>query len=490
MSTIAIGRVAAALEQAGVLVGRRGTLPDEASGITDDSRRVAAGALFVAVRGTAHDGHAYLGDAERAGAAVAIVEDAERTRLPALVVNDSRRAAGIAADTAFGHPSRELTMVGVTGTNGKTTTVGILRHLFDAPGSPAASIGTLGVLVGSAGEQLPGGGGLTTPGPIELQRLLRALRDQGVRTVAMEVSSHSLHQHRVAGVHFAAAVFTNLTRDHLDYHGSMDDYLGAKALLVRLLTPDGVAVVNADDEAWKSLPPAPRRVTFGTGTLNADVRATDVEFQPRGSRWSLAVMGDAEPVQLPLIGDFNVANGLGAAAAAHALGMPLRTIAAKLGAAPQVPGRLEILHEEPAVLRDYAHTPDALERAIDAVRPFARGRLIVVFGCGGDRDEGKRPIMGRIAEEGADVVVLTSDNPRTENPEEILDDIEAGMHGRDHLRIEDRRDAIARALSIAREGDVILLAGKGHETYQIRGTVKHHFDEKEIVRDLTAGAAR
>ena len=490
MSRIAIARVAAALEQTGLLVERRGALPDEVTGITDDSRRVERGALFVAVRGTAFDGHDFLDVAEKAGAALAIVDDASRTRLPALVVSDSRRAAGIAADAAFGHPSRELTMVGVTGTNGKTTTVGILRHLFDSPDAPAASIGTLGVLLGGAGEQLPGGSGLTTPGPIELQRLLRTLRDQGVRTVAMEVSSHSLHQHRVAGVHFAAAVFTNLTRDHLDYHGTMDDYLGAKAMLVHLLTPDGVAVVNADDEAWKALPPSPRRVTFGLRTANADVRAIDVEYVPRGSRFSLAIAGDAEAVQLPLIGDFNVANGLGAAAVAHALGMPLAAIARKLREAPQVPGRLEILHDEPAVLRDYAHTPDALERAIDAVRPFARGRLIVVFGCGGDRDPGKRPIMGRIAEEGADVVVLTSDNPRTENPDEILDDIEAGMHGRDHLRIEDRRDAIARALAIAREGDVILLAGKGHETYQIRGTVKHHFDEKEIVRDLTAGATR
>ena len=490
MSTVSIRRVAAALEQAGLLVERRGALPDEAAGITDDSRRVERGTLFVAVRGTAHDGHDYLDAATAAGASAVIVEDASRTELPALVVGDGRRAAGIAADAAFGHPSRDLTMIGVTGTNGKTTTVGILRHLFDAPDARAASIGTLGVLVGSEGEQLPGGSGLTTPGPIELQRLLRQLVDAGVRTVAMEVSSHSLHQRRVAGLHFAAAVFTNLTRDHLDYHGTMDEYLGAKSMLVELLTRDGAAVVNADDEAWKALPPAPRRVTFGMLAANADVRALDVEFVPRGSRWTLAVLGDAEPVQLPLIGDFNVANGLAAASAAHALGMPLRTIARRLGEAPQVPGRLEILHEEPAVLRDYAHTPDALERALEAVRPFARGRLICRFGCGGDRDPGKRPIMGRIAEEGADVVVLTSDNPRTENPDEILDDIEAGMHGRDHLRIEDRRDAIARAIAIARPDDVVLLAGKGHETYQIRGTVKHHFDEREIVRDITAGAAR
>ena len=490
MSTISIGSVATALEEAGLLVERRGTVPDEASGITDDSRLVVPGGLFVAVRGTAFDGHDYLDAAGRAGAAAAIVEDDSRTALPALVVNDGRRAAGIAAAAAYGHPSRELRMIAVTGTNVKTTTVGLLRHLFAAPDARAASIGTLGVLVGGEGTQLPGGGGLTTPGPVELQRLLRALRDDGIRTVAMEVSSHSLHQRRVEGVHFAAGVFTNLTRDHLDYHGTMDEYLGAKSLLVELLSPDGVAVVNADDEAWKALPPAPRRVTFGIGTANADVRATDIDFAPRGSRWALSVMGAAEQVQLPLIGDFNVANALAAAATAFALGMPLAAIARKLREVPQVPGRLELLHDEPAVLRDYAHTPDALERALDAVRPFTRGRLIVVFGCGGDRDPGKRPIMGRIAEEGADVVVLTSDNPRTEDPEQILDDIESGMHGRDHLRIEDRRDAIARAIALARAEDVVLLAGKGHETYQVRGTVKHPFDEREIVRDLTAGAAR
>jgi UDP-N-acetylmuramoyl-L-alanyl-D-glutamate--2,6-diaminopimelate ligase len=476
------------LRELGLLVRVRGTLPARIDRVTDDSRDASASTLFVAVSGSLRDGHDYLPAVEAQGTRAAIVEDETRTTLPVIVVNDARRAAAAAAAVQHGDPARRLQIVGVTGTNGKTTTVGLLRHLLDAPGEPAASIGTLGVLVGSAGEPLEGGGGLTTPGPIELQRVLAALVARGVTRVAMEVSSHSLHQHRVEGLVFDAGVFTNLTRDHLDYHGTMEEYLAAKALLVRLLAPDGVAVVNADDSAWSALPPAPRRLTFSAAGHDADVRALDVRFRPRGSEWTLAIGRERAPVTLPLIGDFNVANALAAAAAASTVGLTTATIAERLSRAPQVPGRLELLHDAPAVLRDYAHTPDALERALDAVRPFATGKLIVVFGCGGDRDRGKRPVMGDIAVSRADVAIVTSDNPRTEDPERILDEIEAGMHGRPHERVEDRRAAIARALSIAGDDDVVVLAGKGHETYQVRGTVKLHFDEKEIVQQLTAGA--
>ena len=490
MTNPSLERVARALDAAAVLVERRGALPDEIRAVTDDSRRVAPGTLFVAVRGTERDGHDYLEAAERAGAAAAIVEDASRTTLPALVVRDARRAAAIAAASVYGEPARGLTMLAVTGTNGKTTTVGLLRHLFDHPDARSASVGTLGVLLGSEGTEVPGGGGLTTPGPVELQRLLRTLADQHVETVAMEVSSHSLDQRRVEGVRYDAAIFTNLTRDHLDYHGSMERYFAAKAQLVSQLAPDGVAVVNADDDAWKDLPLSPRRVTFGMTAANADVRALDVRFGPRGSEFTLAAGAESAPVRLPLIGDFNVANALGAAAAAWALEIPLDAVAERLSRAPQVPGRLELIHERPTVLRDYAHTPDALERALDAVRPFARQRLIVVFGCGGDRDRGKRPLMGGIAEAKADLAVVTSDNPRTEDPSGILDDIESGMTRGRHERVEDRRDAIARALALAGDEDVILLAGKGHETYQIRGTTKLPFDEREIVHELAAEAGR
>jgi UDP-N-acetylmuramoyl-L-alanyl-D-glutamate--2,6-diaminopimelate ligase len=475
--------VTSALREAGLLADVRGDLPGRVTGLTDDSRAVKAGALFAAVRGAERDGHDYLNAAAGAGAAAAIVDDASRTSLPALVVTDTRRAASVAAAAFHGFPARELRLVGVTGTNGKTTTVGMLRHLLDEPDARAASIGTLGVLTGSEGTALPGGSGLTTPGPVELQRVLRELVDAGVRTVAMETSSHALHQHRVDTLRFAAAVFTNLTRDHLDYHGTMEAYFAAKAMLVALLADDGVAVTNADDPAWDALPPVPRRVRFGLEAA-ADVRAEDVRFTPRGSRWTLVAGDGRQRVTLPLIGDFNVANALAAAAAAWSLGLPVHRIAERLCRMPQVPGRLEIISEQPVVLRDYAHTPDALERALHAVRPFATNRLLVVFGCGGDRDRGKRPEMGRIAQRDADLAIVTSDNPRTEDPERILDDIEAGMIAGAHERVEDRRAAIARAIAIAGDGDVVLLAGKGHETYQVRGTVKYPFDEREIVAEI------
>ena len=483
MTSVTLRSIVDALRNAELLEGTRGDLPARTELITDDSRAVRPGTLFVAVRGAERDGHDYLDAAAAAGAAAVIVEDPSRTTLPAIVVRETRRAASIAAAAFHRFPARELRLVGVTGTNGKTTTVGMLRHLLDAPGARAASIGTLGVLIGSEGAALPGGSGLTTPGPIELQRILRELVDAGIRTVAMETSSHALHQHRLDTLRFDAAVFTNLTRDHLDYHGTMDAYFAAKAMLVDLLSDGGVAVTNADDAAWDALPPAPRRVTFGHRT-DADVRAEQVRFMPRGSSWTLVAGDERHAITLPLIGDFNVDNALAAAAAAWSLGMPTAEIAGKLREMPQVPGRLEILSEQPVVLRDYAHTPDALERALHAVRPFATNRLIVVFGCGGDRDRGKRPEMGRIAQCGADLAIVTSDNPRTEDPERILDDIEAGMTAGAHERIEERRSAIAHAATIAGDGDVVLLAGKGHETYQVRGTVKYPFDEREIVRDI------
>jgi UDP-N-acetylmuramoyl-L-alanyl-D-glutamate--2,6-diaminopimelate ligase len=476
--------IATALGEAKLLVERRGALPRTISGITDDSRGVTPGTLFVAVRGTQSDGHDYLDAAARAGATVAIVQDPERTSLPALVVNDGRRAAAIAGAAAYGFPARDLQLVGVTGTNGKTTTVNMLRHILADGGVKSASIGTLGVLLGSEGAPLDGGGGLTTPGPIELQRVFRQLRDLGVRRVAMEVSSHSLQQHRVEGVLFDVVTFTNFTRDHLDYHGTMEGYFAAKAMLLDYLRPHGTVVSNLDDVAWGSLRTERRRVGFSARVTNAEVHSENVQYGPRGSDFTIGLGEETAPVRLPLIGDFNVINALGAAATAFALGMPADRVADRLSTMPQVPGRLELIHENPAVLRDYAHTPDALARALDAVRPFVEERLIVVFGCGGDRDRGKRPEMGAIAEAKADVAIVTSDNPRTEDPERILDDIEAGMTRDNHERIEDRRAAIARALELATPRDVVVLAGKGHETYQVRGTTKHPFDERIVVQEL------
>lgn len=487
--TFSIEAVAKALEDAGELVDRRGTLPESAVDIADDSRRVVPGALFVAVRGVVADGHDYLERARAAGAAAAVVEDPSRTDLPALVVRSSRRAAAIAAAQAFGRPAEGIRLVGVTGTNGKTTTVNILRHLLDHPTERSASIGTIGVLVGSEGEPVEGGAGLTTPGPVELQRVLRDLCARGVRRIAMEVSSHALHQHRVDGVTFDVAVFTNLTRDHLDYHGTMDAYFAAKALLLDYLRPHGTVVVNADVMEWRQLKTDRRRVSYGVRVVANEVHAEHVTAAARGTDLTLALDQERFPTRLPLIGEFNLSNALGAAAAAYALGIPGAQIAERLATLPQVPGRLEMISEQPMVLRDYAHTPDALERALDALRPYAKGRLIVVFGAGGDRDRGKRPEMGAAAARLADLAIVTSDNPRTEDPERILDDIVAGMSGATYERIVDRRDAIARAVALAGPGDVVLLAGKGHETYQIRGTEKFPFDEREIVRELTQTGA-
>jgi UDP-N-acetylmuramoyl-L-alanyl-D-glutamate--2,6-diaminopimelate ligase len=487
--SVPLGGVRDALTQAGLVIASDDNLPEKISLVTDDSRRVKPGALFVAVRGSAADGHEYLDAAKKAGATAAIVETAGRTSLPSIRVTDGRRAAAIAAAAFYGWPAKGMRLLAVTGTSGKSTSVAMLRHLFDEPAGASASIGTLGVLRGSPGAPFADIGGLTTPGPMDLQGVLRALADGGVGTVSMEVSSHALDQQRVGTVAFDAAVFTNLSHEHLDYHGTMEAYLAAKARLTEMLTPNGAAIVNADEPAWRDLPNTPRRVSFGM--QRADISARQPTYSPQGSRWTLATPDGTADVALPLIGDFNVMNALGAAAAAWALGMPVQTIAQRLTTLPQVPGRLERIWSEPVVLRDYAHKPDALSRALDAVRPFVpRGkRVITVFGCGGDRDRAKRPVMGKIAQDKSDLVIITSDNPRTEDPERILDEIASGMGSKPFERIEDRRAAIARALSVAEHGDVVMLAGKGHETYQIRGTTKYPFDESEIVSELAGARA-
>ena len=483
MTDFSLGEIVDALAGEKVLTQVVGNIPEKAAAITDDSRRVKPGALFIAITGVARDGHQFISKARESGAIAVICEHAVEEPIPQIVVSNGRKAAAIAAAVAYRRPAKTVQLVGVTGTNGKTTTVGMLRHLMDESTARSASIGTVGVLIGSEGSPLAGGDDLTTPGPVELQRVLRELVDRGVRRIAMEVSSHSLDQNRVDGLHFQAGLFTNLTRDHLDYHGTMESYRAAKAKLLNYLTADGVAVVNADDPAWDGLPIKGRAVRFGV-RKKADVMARQILLSGTGSTWELCAGKKCEPVTLPMIGDFNVVNALGAAAALWAVGRPLHEIASSLGRIPQVPGRLEIIARRPAIVRDYAHTPDALERALRALRPITAGKLLCVFGCGGDRDKGKRPLMGRAAEGLADFSLVTSDNPRTEPPDSIIDDIVAGMKTKNYERITDRRDAIARAISMAGADDLILLAGKGHETYQIRGTEKFSFDEKQIVAEL------
>ncbi len=456
------------------------------TGLDVDSRTIVPGVVYLAVRGSQADGHRFVGDAVGRGAAAVVVENPQQAAVPEIVVRDGRRAALVLGSAWYGHPARRLSLIGVTGTNGKTTTTGLLRHLLNADGT-AGSIGTVGAFDGR-GEAVPStAGSLTTPGPIDLQRTLAELVTRGVTHVTMETSSHSLDQGRLDGLSFDAALFTNLTRDHLDYHGTMDAYLAAKLKLSTLLTPGGVEVVNLDDNAWRAIAPRTPRVTFGLHPA-ADVRATEVAMSAAGSRFCLSGRFGVTEIRLPLLGDFNVANALAAAACALALGRPLGEVAERLAGAPQVPGRMERISDVPCVvLRDYAHTPDALERALASLRPLTPGRLIVVFGCGGDRDRGKRPLMGAIAGRLADLAIVTSDNPRTEDPEAILDDIEQGMAGSPHQRIVDRLEAIHAALREGRKGDTILLAGKGHEDYQILGTRKVDFDEREIVQRAVQG---
>jgi UDP-N-acetylmuramoyl-L-alanyl-D-glutamate--2,6-diaminopimelate ligase len=481
-----LSEVVERLRAEGVLVSAPAADPVLRS-IVDDSRRARAGALFCAWQGTAVDGHGFVPAAAGAGAVAALVErPLDGVEVPQVVVRDGRVAAALAASHLYDDPARELVMAGVTGTNGKTTTVWLLRHLLGGR-YPAASLGTLGV-IGAEGGWLPGEESLTTPGPVELAALLRTLVERGVKAVAMEVSSHALAQARVHGVRFDAAVFTDLTRDHLDYHGTVEAYLAAKRSLVDLLRPDGVAVVNGEDPAWSGLGEvAPRSVSFGIAPP-AEVWVDELEFGAHGARFRLVTGEGRVQVELPLLGAFNVQNALGAAAAALALGIPLEEVAARLATTPQVPGRLERISTTPCpVLRDYAHTPDALERVLTALRPLVRGRLIVVFGAGGDRDHGKRPLMGGVAERLADLAIVTSDNPRTESPESIVAEIVAGMNPGRYRQVIDRRAAIEVALSEAAAEDLVLLAGKGHETYQIVGTEKRPFDELEIVRGLLTG---
>lgn len=481
--------VVAALEAAGQVIRAPAEWP-ALSAVVDDSRRVVPGALFCAVIGSARDGHAFLSDAVRAGAVAAVVaRDIQDVPVPTVIVRDSRIAAALAAARWYGEPASGLRLIGVTGTNGKSTTVALIRHLL-GDREPVGAIGTLGAVDAAgrgAGEPI----GLTTPGAVALQGVLAALGQRGVKTVVLEASSHALDQHRLAGLRLAAAVYTNLTRDHLDYHGDLDAYRTAKLRLSTLLSAGGVEVVNADDPAWEALPRRAQlvRLTFGLARP-ADVAARDLRLAADGSRFTLRLGDRSVDVRLPLLGAFNVSNALAAAATAWGLGRDPGDVAARLATAPPVAGRLEPIGGDGlVVLRDYAHTPDALQRAIDALRPVTRGRLIVLFGCGGDRDRGKRPVMGRIAGRSADVAIVTSDNPRSEDPDRIIDDIEAGMEGVTHLRITDRREAIGRAIRMLEPADCLLLAGKGHETYQIVGERRLPFDEREVVRQALAARA-
>ena len=488
---MSVSTIVAALEGAGVAVGPLVPAGDAAAGlrvagVQQDSRRVGPGDLFVAWSGAVHDAHDYVASAAASGATAAIVErPVAGTPVPQIQVDNARLAAAVVSGLVAGSPWRHLRTTGVTGTNGKTTTALLLRGLLGRR-APAAAIGTLGV-VGPDGRVREGTAGLTTPDPVRLDTWLSSLAREGVDGVVLESSSHALDQFRLDGIRFDVVAFTNLTRDHLDYHGSLDRYLAAKARLLELGKEGSTAVINADDPAWAALRPRGRVIAYGRGP-DASLRAANARVTSRGSTFDLVWKGRRSRVTLPLPGGFNVSNALCAAGCALALGRSPGEIAAGLADAAPVPGRMEFVVREPVqVLIDFAHTPDALEQVLRAIRPLATGRLIVVFGAGGDRDPAKRPAMGAAVARYADLAVVTSDNPRTEDPAGIVAQVAAGISACEVMRIVDRGEAIHHALDAASPGDTVLLAGKGHERHQVVGTEKRPFDERRIVLDHGAG---
>lgn len=461
-------------------------LPDvRVTSITEDSRRVGPGSVFVARAGTRIDGAKFVDDAARRGAVVVVsAQTLPGCPLPVVVVPDAGAAGSILAHLLHCRPSRAMKVVGVTGTNGKTTTAYLLRHVLASVGHKCGMVGTVQI---DDGGPRPRPADMTTPGAVEVAGLMARMVANGCSACAMETSSHALHQGRVAGVHFAAGVFTNLTGDHLDYHGDMDAYAAAKATLFEGLDGDAVAIVNADCPfAPRMTQRCPARViTFGMKEF-ADYTARDIATTAAGTNFVLVGPDGTVEVRMRLIGRHNVENALAAAATcAETFGMNVHQIAAGLRTAAGAPGRLQqVQHDQPfTVLIDYAHTDDALRNVLASLRPLCRGALRVVFGCGGDRDRTKRPRMAAVACELADAVYITSDNPRTEPPRAIIEQILAGVPtgARGKVQSEaDRRAAIFQAIADAAPGDIVLIAGKGHEDYQVIGETREHFDDAEV----------
>ncbi|WP_338825303.1 UDP-N-acetylmuramoyl-L-alanyl-D-glutamate--2,6-diaminopimelate ligase [Moorella humiferrea] len=478
-----------------VVKARGGEQRTPLKGIHYDSRKVEPGFLFVAVKGFTTDGHRYISDALARGAVAVVLE--EKVPLPPGVpwvqVEESRRALGLLAARFYSYPSRMVRLIGVTGTNGKTTTTHLIQAVLEAAGRPTGLVGTIFNRMGE--RVLPAVH--TTPESLELQELLNRFVGLGARYVVMEVSSHALALHRVAGAEFDAAVFTNLTQDHLDFHRDMEDYFQAKARLFRNLN-NGVkngpkyAVINGDDaygQRLKDLTPVPV-ITYGLSPA-CHVRALDMRLEANGAACRLLWPGGETELKLQLTGRFNIYNALAAFTVALQEGLEPREIAAALSRVAGVPGRLEQVRQgQPfTVVVDYAHTPDGLENVLTAARQVTRGRLIVVFGCGGNRDRGKRPLMGKTAARLSDYLIITSDNPRNEEPEAIIADILPGVKEVPGARFDvvvDRRRAIARALAMAREGDMVVIAGKGHETYQIVKGEILPFDDRQVAREELA----
>lgn len=458
--------------------------------IAVDSRRVEPGALFVCLRGARADGHDHVADAVARGAAAILAQ--RPIRVPSgtasMLVPDALAALSPIAATFYDRPSEALTIVGVTGTNGKTTTTHFIESIMHASGRPFGLIGTLGArLRGKSETPLEH----TTPFSHDVQRLLAGFRDDKADGAVLEVSSHALELHRVDDVTFDVATFTNLTQDHLDFHASLDDYRVAKRRLFEITERGGgVAVLNADDPAHEAIGrPATRRITFGIGNAAATLDATDVALDTRGSRFTVRGVRPA-PFEIRLPGAFNIANAMAAIATAVALDVDVEAIAQGLADLDAVPGRMTRVEAGPiGVFVDYAHTPDGLTNVLRAARGLTAQRLICVFGCGGDRDPIKRPLMGRIAREAADLAIVTSDNPRFEDPAKIIDDVVAGMRdapGGEFEIVPERERAIERAIAFARPGDVVVIAGKGHEAYQLVREERLPFSDVDVARNAIA----
>ncbi len=461
----------------------------EVHGVTSDSRTVGKGDVFVAVRGGEADGHDFVQEAARNGAVAVVTEEPVSVKGPAnVVVRDSTRALAELAARFFGDPASKLRIYGITGTNGKTSTAHMFRAICARTG-PLRNMGIMGTVGHGTGTRLEAGAH-TTPEPVTLHRLLGEMVEQDCNGVVMEVSSHAVRQQRIWGLDFEIGMLTNVTRDHLDYHSSFEDYVDAKREFCFSLTSGrrgkkgGTLVYSKDNDFSReigSVFPGDKISTSIVG--QADAYADNIEATLRGTRFDLHIGDAVVSVSMKLLGLFTVANATLAAAAAHVLGIDTDSIKGGLEALDRVPGRFEALGGagHPVVVVDYSHTPDSLERTLEFCRGLKPDRLIGVFGCGGDRDRGKRPLMGAIAQEKCDVAYVTSDNPRTEDPHDIIADILGGMdRGRKGLIVQvDRRKAIHDAIAQARSADLVAICGKGHEDYQIIGAVRHHFDDRE-----------
>jgi UDP-N-acetylmuramoyl-L-alanyl-D-glutamate--2,6-diaminopimelate ligase len=466
-----------------------GTLDRTVESIAYDSRRVQRNGLFVALRGEKTDGHEFIGRAIEKGASVIVAEREEKNpRVTCLIVENTRTALADFSATFYGHPARRLKLAAVTGTNGKTTTTFLIKHICEKAGLRCGLIGTVRYEIGE--RVLPAI--RTTPESLDLQELLAQIANADCKAAAMEVSSHALAQDRTRGLEWNVAVFTNLTQDHLDFHGTMKSYFDSKAKLFTGLGNQKkrrkpVAIVNIDDRYGEQLLDKIDKhvavVTYGMG-MRADFRASNYRVEFGGTSYQLDAHGKSYLVRLPLIGRFNVANSVAALAAANALGIGLRNAVLSLGKSPQVPGRLELVpaRRQFQVFVDYAHTPDALGNVLKTLRELEPHRLIAVFGCGGDRDRQKRPLMAAMADRHADYAIITSDNPRKEDPNAIIAEIEKGFRSNRYEKIVDRTQAIGRAVSLAQPRDIVLIAGKGHENYQEFADHTIPFDDIQVAR--------